>query len=216
VRLMSATSVLATPARPLSLLDLLLPRLTAAHNLLLAFAGSLFVALCAQISLPLPFSPVPVTGQTFAVLLLGAAFGARRSAAALAFYLLEGALGLPVFAPGGVPGLARLLGPTGGYLLAFPAAAFLAGWILERSERRAWWSWLVAVLAAEAVIFGAGVWWLRAVTLTGWAEAAQLGLLPFLPGEILKVALLAAALPASWWAAQTGVRRDAERRRPLS
>lgn len=199
-----------------ALLDTLLPRATLAHNALLVAGGSLLVALCAQVSLPLPFSPVPVTGQTFAVLLLGATFGARRSAAALALYLAEGAAGLPVFSPAGALGLARLLGPTGGYLLAFPAAAFLAGWILERSQRRAWWSWLVAVLAAEAVIFGAGVWWLRAVTLTGWAEAAQLGLLPFLPGEILKVALLAAALPASWWAAQTGVRRDAERRRPLS
>lgn len=199
---MSATSALAAPARPVALLDLLLPRLTAAHNLLLVVAGSLFVALCAQVSLPLAFSPVPVTGQTFAVLLLGATFGAHRSAAALALYLAEGALGLPVFAPGGALGLARLLGPTGGYLLAFPAAAFVAGWLLERIMRRAWWSWLVAVLAAEALIFGAGVWWLRGVTQTNWPQAAQLGLVPFLPGEILKVALLAAVLPASWWAAE--------------
>ncbi|MGH9805440.1 MAG: biotin transporter BioY [Candidatus Acidiferrales bacterium] len=206
---MPAASVLTTPARAASLLDLLLPRLTAAHDLLLVVAGSLLVALCAQVSLPLPFSPVPVTGQTFAVLLLGAAFGARRSAAALALYLLEGALGLPVFAPGGAPGLARLVGPTGGYLLAFPAAAFLAGWILERSERRGWWRWLLAVLAAEAVIFSAGVSWLRAVTQSDWLQAAQLGLLPFLPGEILKMALLAAALPASWWAARRGGRRRA-------
>ena len=138
---MSATSVFAERPQRGALLDLLLPRLSAAHNSLLVVAGSLFVALCAQISLPMPFSPVPVTGQTFAVLLLGASLGARRSAAALAVYLLEGALGLPVFAPGGAPGLARLLGPTGGYLLAFPAASFLAGWILERIERRAWWSW---------------------------------------------------------------------------
>ena len=199
---MSVTSVFAERPQRGALLDLLLPRLSAAHNSLLVVAGSLFVALCAQISLPMPFSPVPVTGQTFAVLLLGASLGARRSAAALAVYLLEGALGLPVFAPGGEPGLARLLGPTGGYLLAFPAASFLAGWILERIERRAWWSWLVAVLAAETLIFAAGVWWLRAVTLTDWPQAVQLGLLPFLPGEILKVALLAAALPASWWAVE--------------
>lgn len=194
---MSATSTLAPPAAARSLLDLLWPRLSAAHNALLVVGGSLLVAVCAQISLP--FSPVPVTGQTFAVLLLGATFGARRSAAALALYLFEGALGLPVFAPGGAPGWARLVGPTGGYLLAFPAAAFLAGWILERIERRAWWNWLLAVLAAESVIFGAGVWWLHAGTLADWPQAAQLGLLPFLPGEIVKVALLAAALPASWW-----------------
>lgn len=196
---MSATTTLVPSAAARSLLDLLLPRLSAAHNALLVVGGSLLVAVCAQISLPLPFSPVPVTGQTFAVLLLGATFGARRSGAALAVYLLEGALGLPVFAPGGAVGLARLVGPTGGYLLAFPAAAFLAGWILERIERRAWWKWLVAVLAAEAVIFGAGVWWLHALTQVDWPLAAQLGLLPFLPGEIVKVALLAAVLPASWW-----------------
>jgi biotin transport system substrate-specific component len=199
---MSATAAVGAPAHPVALLDLLLPRLTAAHNLLLVVAGSLFVALCAQISFPLPFSPVPVTGQTFAVLLLGTTFGARRSAAALALYLAEGALGLPVFAPGGLPGLARLLGPTGGYLLAFPVAAFLAGWLLARFPRRVWWSWLVAVLAAEALIFGSGVTWLRVVTLTDWSQAVQLGLLPFLPGEIVKVVLLAAALPASWWAAR--------------
>ena len=196
---MSATANLVPRAAARSLLDLLLPRLSAAHNLLLVTGGSLLVAVCAQISLPLPFSPVPVTGQTFAVLLLGTTFGARRSAAALALYLLEGALGLPVFAPGGAAGLARIAGPTGGYLLAFPAAAFLAGWILEHIERRAWWNWLLAVLAAEAVIFGAGVWWLHAVALADWPQAAQMGLLPFLPGEIVKVALLAAALPASWW-----------------
>lgn len=205
---MSATSTLVPRAPAPSLLALLWPRPTAAHNLLLVAGGSFLVALCAQISLPLPFSPVPVTGQTFAVLLLGATFGARRSAAALALYLAEGALGLPVFAPEGAPGLARLAGPTGGYLLAFPAAAFLAGWILERSERRVWWNWLVAVLAAEGVMFGSGVAWLHAVGLTGWSRAAQLGLLPFLPGELVKVALLAAALPASWW--------TLERRRALS
>lgn len=185
------------------LLDALLPRVTPAQNILLVLSGSLFVALCAQVSFPLPFSPVPVTGQTFAVLLLGATFGARRSAAALALYLAEGAAGLPVFAPAGLPGAARFLGPTGGYLLAYPAAAFLLGWLLERSHRpgirRPWWSWLIAVLAAEAVIFGLGVAWLRQVNQLSWAQGFQLGLLPFIPGEVLKVVLLTACLPASWW-----------------
>lgn len=206
------------------LLDAFMPRVTHAQNILLVIAGSLLVALCAQISLPLPFSPVPVTGQTFAVLLLGAAYGARRSAASLILYLAAGAAGLPVFAPGGLPGLARFLGPTGGYLLAYPAAAYLLGWLLERfprrvpappeheldgrgpappereARRRGWWTWLAAVLAAEAVIFAGGLAQLTLVLQTGWGETLRLGLLPFLPGELLKVALLTVSLPASWWA----------------
>lgn len=191
---------MTTRTAPAVLLDALWPGATLAQNLLLILAGSLLVALCAQISLPLPFSPVPVTGQTFAVLLLGAAYGGRRSAAALVLYLAEGAAGLPVFAPGGLPGLARLAGPTGGYLLAYPAAAFLLGWLLEQPTGRRWWNWLGAVLAAEAVIFGGGLAWLKLITATNWLDAARLGLLPFLPGELAKVALLAACLPASWWA----------------
>src|SRR3989344_4977730 len=133
------------------LLDALLPRLTLAQNLRLVAGGSLLVALCAQVALPLPFSPVPVTGQTFAVLLLGATLGARRSAAALLLYLVEGAAGLPVFAPGGLPGVARLAGPTGGYLLAIPAAAFLVGLAAEQLPRR-WWTRLGAAPAAAAVV----------------------------------------------------------------
>lgn len=207
------------------LLHALLPRVSLRQDLLLIVAGSLLVALCAQISLPLPFSPIPVTGQTFAVLLLGAVYGARRSAAALALYLAEGAVGLPVFAPEGPAGLARLLGPTGGYLLAFPAAAFLMGWLVERpaarrpvppdpasgGRRRGWWSWprrwrgwLGAVLAAEAVIFAGGLAWLQLLTRMSWRDTAALGLLPFLPGELVKVALLAVCLPASWWALERG------------
>lgn len=191
---------MTTRSSDVVLLNALLPRVSLTQNILLILAGSLLVALCAQISLPLPFSPVPVTGQTFAVLLLGATYGARRSAAALLLYLAEGAAGLPVFSPAGLPGVARLLGPTGGYLVAFPAAAFLLGWLVERSGGRRWWRWLGGVLAAEAVIFAAGTVWLKLLTQTSWGEAAGLGLLPFLPGELAKVALLAVCLPASWWA----------------
>lgn len=189
------------------LLHALLPRVTLAQNILLIGAGSLLVALSAQLSLPLPFSPVPVTGQTFAVLLLGATYGARRSAAALLLYLAEGAVGLPVFAPGGPLGLARLLGPSGGYLLAFPAAAFLLGWLMERWLRDGR-GWLGAVLAAEAVIFLGGTAWLKFLTQVSWFEALGLGLLPFLPGELAKVALLGLCLPASWWALARGQPRN--------
>ena len=181
------------------LADALLPQATLAQNGLLVVAGSLLMALCSQVSLPLPFSPVPVTGQTFAVLLLGATLGARRSAAALILYLAQGVAGLPVFAPGVLPGPARLLGPTGGYLLAFPLAAFLLGALIEYRPRH-WLNWLGAILLAEAVIFAAGVAWLKYLTLVSWSDAADAGLLPFIPGELMKVALLSACLPASWWA----------------
>lgn len=184
-------------ASTLSLMDVLLPRATLVQNILLIFSGSLLVALCAQISFYLPFSPVPVTGQTFALLLVGATFGARRAAAALLLYLAQGAIGLPVFAPGGLPGLARFAGPTAGYLLAYPLAAFLLGWLTERFPRRAW---LLAVLAAEAVIFAGGVSWLKVWAQLTWPQAAAQGLLPFLPGDLLKVVLVGACLPASWWA----------------
>jgi len=193
---------LRAATHPAVLADALLPAASRAQNTLLVVAASLFVALCAQVSLPLPFSPVPVTGQTFAVLLLGATLGARRSAAALLLYLAEGALGLPVFAPGGLPGVARLLGPTGGYLFAFPVAAFLLGWTMERLPRK-WGLWLAAALGAELFILMAGTAWLRLVApIAGWGEAAQLGLLPFLPGSVVKVLLVGACLPASWWAVE--------------
>lgn len=185
------------------LLHAFLPRASAAQNALLVVGGSLLTALCAQISFPLPFSPVPVTGQTFAVLLLGAVLGPRRAAAALVLYLMEGLAGLPVFAPGGLPGPARFLGPTGGYLLAFPFAAYLLGWLVERMPRR-WWTWLGAALAAEGVILALGAAWLKGVTAVGWSQALQLGLLPFVPGSFFKAALLAVLLPASWWAAERG------------
>lgn len=189
------------PASPAILLDAVLPRAAAWQNGLLVLGGSLLVALCAQIAVPLPFSPVPVTGQTFAVLLLAATLGARRSAAALLLYLAEGAAGLPVFAPGGLPGLARFAGPTGGYLLAFPLAAFLFGALLERLPRK-WWAYLGAALAAETLVLGLGAAWLvlSSPAPVSAGDALRLGVLPFLPGEAVKALLVAASLPASWWA----------------
>ncbi|MFQ5816802.1 MAG: biotin transporter BioY [Terriglobia bacterium] len=184
------------------LLEALLPRATLVQNVLLVVAGSLLVALCAQIAVPLPFSPVPVTGQTFAVLLLGATFGARRAAVALLLYLAEGAAGLPVFAPMGAPGLARFAGPTGGYLLAYPLAAFVLGTLLETAARRRLWYWLGAALAAETIILAGGAAWLKWVTRANWEQALLLGVVPFLPGDLIKVALVAVCLPASWWAVE--------------
>lgn len=182
------------------LLEAVLPHAIPRQNVLLVVAGSFFVALCAQISLPLPFSPVPVTGQTFAVLLVGATFGASRAAAVLLLYLAEGAAGLPVFAPGGAPGLARFAGPTAGYLLFFPLAAFVLAKLLEMARQRSFLRWLSALLAAEVVIFAGGVTWLKLMTSWPWKRALLLGLIPFLPGELVKVMLVGICLPASWWA----------------
>lgn len=176
------------------------PRQGVVKEVLTVIGGSLVVALAAQVALPLPFSPVPVTCQTFAVLFLGAALGARRSALALVLYLTEGAAGLPVFAPWSAVGLGvvRLLGPTAGYLIAFPLAAFMLGWFAERGWSRSAWRLGIAMLVAEVIIFGGGVSWLRTSLDVSLGSALRLGLYPFLPGEVLKCLLAALALPVTW------------------
>ncbi|HLX74539.1 MAG TPA: biotin transporter BioY, partial [Terriglobales bacterium] len=149
-------------------------------------SASLLVALCAHITLPLPFTPVPLTLQNFAVLLVGLVLGSRRGFAALALYLAEGAMGLPFFNPAGPGGVAQLLGPTGGYLLAYPAVAFIAGWLWERG-RRGFAGALVASVAAEVVLFAGGVSWLMLIAHARFAQAAAFGLYPFVFAEVIKV-----------------------------
>ena len=114
--------------------------------------ASCFVALCARVTVPLPFTPVPLTLQNFAVLLVGLALGSRRGFAALALYLAEGAFGLPVFNPTGLGGIAQLLGPTGGYLMAYPFVAFVSGWIAERGSK-SFRRYAVAAAAGRSVAF---------------------------------------------------------------
>jgi len=154
-------------------------------------AGSAFAALCAHISVPLFFTPVPLTVQPFAVLLLGLLLSPRMASATFVAYLLEGAAGLPVFAPGPAPfGLAHLFGPTGGYLLAYPLAAALISYLWRRTGR----SFVAAVLAAaagDAVILACGAAWLAVLTHASLMHVAALAVLPFLPGEALKVAAAA-------------------------
>ena len=181
---------LSRPASPV-----LAPVLPRWADVALVIGASLFVALMAQVSVNLPFSPVPITGQTFAVLLVGAALGSRRGAAALAAYVLEGAAGLPVFA-GGAAGVARLFGPTGGYLAGFVIAAWLVGWLAERGLDRDIPTALLAFLAGEAAIFACGLGVLAA--FVGAGQVLTLGLIPFIPGEMLKLAGAALALPAAW------------------
>lgn len=164
-------------------------------QLALIVGGSLFVALLAQVTIPLPFTPVPITGQTYAVLLVGAALGSRRGALSMALYLLQGGIGLPFFA-GGAAGWSRLLGPSGGYLLSFVLVAFVVGWLAERGWDRRFSTCLLAMLVGEAIIYGIGL--PRLATFVGTEKAAALGLLPFIPGDIIKLLLAAVSLPLAW------------------
>lgn len=148
-----------------------------------AAAGSVAIAIAAQIAIPFPGSPVPVTAQTFALLVVGISLGARRGALALALYLLEGALGLPVFA-GGAAGPAAFIGPTAGYLLAFPLAALVAGALA--APRSSWLRIALASFASHAVVFAFGLAWLA--RFVGAEHVFAVGLVPFLPGEALKIA----------------------------
>ena len=167
--------------------------------------ANVLLALCAHVAFALPWTPVPITGQTFGVLLVGVLLGSRRGALALLLYLLEGAAGLPVFQPLGLPGPARFFGPTAGYLLAYPAAAFATGWIVERfadtarearaaTMRFADIRLLGALLTGEAIIFACGCAWLALWMGFGWSNAWREGALPFLPGEVVKMALIVAAV----------------------
>lgn len=174
-----------TPANTL-LLDAAWPagRVSApVRTVLLAIAGSILIALSARIQVPM--WPVPMTMQTFAVLIIGLTGGARIGAAAVAAYLLEGAFGLPVFASGA--GLAYFAGPTGGYLIGFLVAAALVGWLAERGWARGPLPAFAAMLIGTAVIFLLGVGWLA--TLIGVDKAIAGGLVPFIPGGIVKAAL---------------------------
>lgn len=160
----------------------------------LVVLGSALIALMAQVQFPLPFSPVPVTGQTFAVLLVGASLGARLGAASVVLYVAEGVAGLPVFT-GGTAGLARLGGPTGGYLIGFIAAASIIGLLAERGWDRRVWTASIAMLIGEVVIYVFGLSWLSRFPLpVGVLEA---GLVPFIAGDLYKVILAALALPAA-------------------
>lgn len=162
----------------------------------LALAGSALIALSAKMQVP--FWPVPMTMQTFAIIVLAMAFGPRLGAATVGLYLLEGALGLPVFA--GTPekgiGLAYMAGPTGGYLVGFLAAAGLAGWMAERGWDRSFLKAAAVNALATGLIFACGLSWLA--VLIGPAKAVAVGLTPFLAASVLKIALGGAIMPLAW------------------
>lgn len=179
----SATAV--TSAFPRTHTGLLRPALAVA-------LGSLLVAVCAHLSIPLWFTPVPITLQTFAVLLLGLLLSPGAAAAALVLYLAEGATGLPVFSPHGPGGILQLLGPTGGYLLSYPFAAAFTAWLRQRIGRGLGAS-LVAAGTGSLVILLCGAAWLAVLTHRPAGAILTLSVLPFLAGDVLKVVAAAGA-----------------------
>jgi biotin transport system substrate-specific component len=183
-----------TYAQPDTLIGAALAPLDRTRSVSLVFAFSLLVALSAQIGIP---GPVPITGQTFAVLLTGALLGSRMGAAAIIVYLAEGAIGLPFFS-GGRGGLAHLLGPTGGYLVAFPAGAFITGAFAEHGWDKRFLTAVAAMAIGSAVIILSGWTWFSLVTHTPMAISFQTTVLTKIPGDIIKILLAAALLPTGW------------------
>jgi biotin transport system substrate-specific component len=161
----------------------------------LVIVFSLFIAASAQFAIHV--GPVPITGQTFAVLLTGALLGSRLGAAAVVAYLIEGAFGLPFFAGGGA-GIVRFLGPTGGYLVAFPAAAFITGAFAEHGWDKRYLTAVAAMAIGSLVIFLGGWAWYAVLTNTPPIAAFKLAVLPFVLGDVIKIALGAAVLPTGW------------------
>ncbi len=166
------------------------------RDLTLIVLGALFVAALAQVQIPLPFTPVPITGQTFGVLLVGAALGSKHGTASLASYLAMGIVGLPFFA-GGAHGLKIVLGATGGYLIGFIVAAYVIGLLAEHGLERSVRTSLVPFFVGTVIIYVCGVAWLT-VVLGSFSKALAAGLLPFLIGDGIKLVAAALTLPAAW------------------
>jgi biotin transport system substrate-specific component len=170
------------------------------RQIAIVIGASLFVALCARIALPLPFTPVPLTLQNFGVLLVGLSLGSRRGFVALALYLAEGLMGMPVFSPTGPGGVAQLLGPTGGFLLAYPFVAGIAGWVFEQATAenatRSFARAAIACLLAEIYLFVGGLSWLAILTHS-FTQALRIGLYWFVFAEVIKI-MSAAAVARGW------------------
>jgi biotin transport system substrate-specific component len=171
--------------------------LDAASQVAIVIGASLVVALCARVTLPLPLTPVPLTLQNFGVLLVGLTLGGRRGFAALVLYLAEGLMGIPVFSPTGPGGVAQLLGPTGGFLLAYPFVAGIAGLVFEaRTGERTFARAAIACLLAEMYLFVGGLSWLAILTHSV-GQAIRFGLYWFVFAEVIKI-MCAAALASGW------------------
>jgi biotin transport system substrate-specific component len=196
-----------------TLLDTITTRSDARYRLAEQAGAVLFVtiltAIASQVSVPLPFTPVPFTFQPMVVLVGAAALGARLGMTSQIVYLALGIAGLPVFAASPVlpQGAARLLGPTGGYLMAYPLAAFVAGGLAERGFDRRYVTAVLAMVCGLAVVFAGGVSWIALAVqpARGFSGALVTGFVPFIVPDLLKLLVAAAAMPGLWWV--TGARR---------
>ena len=182
---------------PSNLSATVLPRTSAISKGLLIFGGALFLAALAQVAIPVPGSPVPVTGQTLGVLLLATSYGANLGASTFALYLLIGLAGAPVFANQG-HGIERLIGPTGGYLVGMLIASWVLGALAGRKWDQRFLSAITTMFIGNVIIFAFGLIWLHEYTGKDWAWTFSAGLTPFIFGEILKIVIAGTSLPALW------------------
>jgi biotin transport system substrate-specific component len=177
------------------------PRSTALTQVLFVAAGVAFISLLAQIAIPVPGSPVPVTGQTLAVLLIGTTYGARLGVLTFATYLLAGIAGAPIFAPSATSanhGIDRLIGATGGYLVGMLVASLVLGYLADRKADQKFRTSFPALLLGDAIIFTFGLLWLQQTLDLSWSKTIAAGFTPFILGEALKIAITATSLPLVW------------------
>ena len=177
------------------------PRSSALTQVLFVAAGVAFIALLAQIAIPVPGSPVPVTGQTLAVLLIGTTYGARLGVLTFATYLLAGVAGAPIFAPSGTSanhGIDRLIGATGGYLVGMLVASLVLGYLADRKADQKFRTSFPALLLGDSIFFTFGLLWLQQTLELSWSKTIAAGFTPFILGEALKIAITATSLPLVW------------------
>ena len=177
------------------------PRSSALTQVLFVAAGVAFISLLAQIAIPVPGSPVPVTGQTLAVLLIGTTYGARLGVLTFATYLLAGIAGAPIFAPSGTSanhGIDRLIGATGGYLVGMLIASLVLGYLADRKADQKFRTSFPALLLGDVIIFTFGLLWLQQTLDLSWSKTIAAGFTPFILGEALKIAITATSLPLIW------------------
>jgi biotin transport system substrate-specific component len=198
---MSTSLPAVTTATTATLRAAFVPKSSAITHALFILGGTVFIAAMAQIAIPVPGSPVPVTGQTLAVLLVGTTYGARLALATFATYLLAAIAGAPLFAPSATSanhGIDRLLSATGGYLVGMLVAAFLLGLLADRRADQKFKTSFPALILGDAVIFAFGLLWLNYSLELSWSATISAGLTPFIFGEVLKIAIVATSLPLIW------------------
>lgn len=177
------------------------PRSTALTHALFIVGGIAFISAMAQLSIPVPGSPVPVTGQTLAALLVGTTYGARLAVTTFATYILAGIAGAPIFAPSATlpnHGIDRLMSATGGYLIGMLAASLLLGYLADRKADQKFLTSYPALLLGEMVIFGIGLTWLHNSLDLSWSATFAVGFTPFILGEVIKIAIVGTSLPLIW------------------